>query len=85
MDTFDEYAVDDRLSHARHRAIFLKLSLNIDTESTVTIGCAGAVLAFLQRKRSAHYLPGDEAARSAFRVSAIANFNLNRYLSVSIT
>lgn len=40
------------------------------------MGCAGAVLSYLQRRKSVEYLPGDEAALVAFRVRTIEMFTL---------
>lgn len=78
IDTYDECA--DSIGCTGHQGNLLKLSAKIDLESQLTIGCAGAVLAHLQRKRAAQYLPGDEAAHSAFQVSAIAMFNLDGFM-----
>lgn len=78
IDTYDEYT--DSMVCTGYQGNLLKLSAKIDLESQLTIGCAGAVLAHLQRKRAAQYLPGDEAAHSAFRVSAIAMFNLDGFM-----
>ena len=54
----------------------LRLSGWIDTDSRLSIGCAGAVISYLSRRRSVKYLPGDTEADDAFRISAIETFNL---------
>ena len=41
------------------------------------MGCAGAVLTYLQRRRSVQYLPGDADASMAFRISSIEVFSLD--------
>ena len=41
------------------------------------MGCAGAVLSYLQRRKSIEYLPGDETALVAFRVRTIEMFTLS--------
>lgn len=79
IDTYDKYS-GDKVNCTGHQGNLLKLSAKIDLESRLTIGCAGAVLTYLQRKRAVHYLPGDEDANSAFRISAIAMFNLNGFM-----
>ena len=54
----------------------LRLSGLVNLESRLTIGCCGAVLAYLGRRKAVEYLPGDAAADLAFRVSTIEMFNL---------
>jgi DNA mismatch repair protein MSH5 len=53
----------------------LRLAGFIDMENTVTLGCAGAILTYLQRKRTDQYLPGDESVH-AFRVRSVEMFSL---------
>ncbi|KAJ4296681.1 hypothetical protein N0V90_006729 [Kalmusia sp. IMI 367209] len=54
--------------------IFRSIStINIDS---VQIGCAGALLSYLQRRRTAAYLPGDQAAHMMFRTSSLEMFSL---------
>ncbi|KAI4729264.1 hypothetical protein E4T49_02943 [Aureobasidium sp. EXF-10728] len=54
----------------------LRLAGWIDVESRVTVGCAGAVLAYIHRKRAATFLPGDMAAQATHRISTIEMFTL---------
>ncbi|KAI5203627.1 hypothetical protein E4T39_04014 [Aureobasidium subglaciale] len=54
----------------------LKLAGWIDVESRVTVGCSGAVLAYIHRKRAATFLPGDAAAQAMHRISTIEMFTL---------
>ena len=62
----------------------LRLSGMVDIESRLTIGCAGAVLTYLQRRKAADYLPGDVDANLAFRVSAVEMFGLGDYMLVML-
>lgn len=55
----------------------LRLCTKFDIESRLTVGCAGAVIAFLQRKKALDNLPGDVDTSSAFRISAIEVFRLS--------
>ncbi|MBE7180883.1 MAG: hypothetical protein INR71_06690, partial [Terriglobus roseus] len=55
----------------------------IDLESRISVGCAGAVLSSLQRRRTAAYLPGDSAQHAMFRVSAVAMFSLRDTMFVN--
>lgn len=54
----------------------LRLSGWVDVESRVTVGCAGAVLAYIQRRRAVAFLPGDQAANAMFCVSIIEMFTM---------
>ncbi|KAL8953446.1 MAG: hypothetical protein Q9222_000693 [Ikaeria aurantiellina] len=55
----------------------LRLSGLVDLESRLTVGCAGAVLTYLQRRKAVVYLPGDDDAGPAFRISAVETFSLS--------
>lgn len=54
----------------------LRLSGLIDLDSRVSVGCLGAILACIQRRRVAEYLPEDQAAYEAYRVREIEMFSL---------
>ena len=58
------------------RGKLLRISGWINMESRLSVGCAGAVLAYLSRRRAAEFLPGDANARDAFQISAIETFGL---------
>lgn len=66
----DEYDLPDRQGQ------LLRLSGWINLESRLTVGCAGAVLSYLQRRRATAYLPGDGEASGLFRVDTIEMFSL---------
>ncbi|EMD01095.1 hypothetical protein BAUCODRAFT_62522 [Baudoinia panamericana UAMH 10762] len=55
----------------------LRLAGWVNVESRITVGCAGAVLSYLQRRRVTAYLPGDEASEGMFRVATIEMFSLS--------
>lgn len=55
----------------------LRLSTRFDIESRLTIGCAGAVISYLQRTKALDTLPGEVDTSSAFRVSAMEVFSLS--------
>ncbi|KAK3708862.1 hypothetical protein LTR37_011192 [Vermiconidia calcicola] len=55
----------------------LRLSGWINMESRLTVGCAGAVLSYLQRRRATAYLPGDRAAADMLRVATVEMFSLS--------
>ncbi|KAF2460904.1 muts domain V-domain-containing protein [Lineolata rhizophorae] len=62
----------------------LRLAAWVNLDSKVTVGCAGAVLSYLQRRRSARFLPGDEAAHEMFRVSTVEMFSLKNTMFINI-
>ena len=55
----------------------LRLSGWIDVDSRITVGCAGAVLTYLQRRKAVEYLPRDHAANLAFRINTIEMSSLS--------
>lgn len=55
----------------------LRLSTRFDIESRLTIGCAGAVISYLQRTKAVETLPGEVDTSSAFRISAMEVFSLS--------
>lgn len=65
---------DPELPHRQSQ--LLRLSGWINLESRLTVGCAGAVLSYIQRRRATAYLPGDGEASGLFRVDTIEMFSL---------
>ncbi|KAF7860638.1 hypothetical protein EAF04_008157 [Stromatinia cepivora] len=61
----------------------MRLAGWIDLESKISVGCAGAVLNYLGRRRSVDYLPNDEAALIAFRIRNIEMFSLTDMMFVN--
>ncbi|KAK0837511.1 hypothetical protein LTR02_011671 [Friedmanniomyces endolithicus] len=55
----------------------LRLSGWINVESRTTVGCAGAVLSYLQRRRTTSYLPHDQASAGMFRIATVEMFSLS--------
>lgn len=58
------------------QARLMRLGTLINLDSRLTIGCAGALLGDLQRRRTAHYLPNDPDALVGFRIKSIEMFAL---------
>ena len=67
-------SLDPGLSARKGRT--LRLSSIIDLESKLSVGCAGAVMTYLQRRKAAAYLPREEEVATAFRVSSVEFFGL---------
>ncbi|KAL6704002.1 hypothetical protein ACN47E_008853 [Coniothyrium glycines] len=61
----------------------LRLAGWIDLESRITVGCAGALISYLQRRRAAAYLPGDHNAQLMFRISTLKMFTLRETMFVN--
>ncbi|KAK7737430.1 hypothetical protein SLS53_006503 [Cytospora paraplurivora] len=63
----------------------MRLATWIDLDSRISeqIGCAGAVLSDIQRRKAAEYLPHDPDARFAFRVRSIEMFTLQNTMYVN--
>lgn len=71
------YSHLDEADHTSNQGKLLRLSTKFDFESRLTAGCAGAVIAFLQRKKGLEHLPGEVDTNSTFRISAIEVFSLS--------
>ena len=56
----------------------LQLSSKVDLESRISIGCAGAVLSCLHRRKAVNQLLSTADAQSVFQISTISMFNLNK-------
>ncbi|EEP81051.1 predicted protein [Uncinocarpus reesii 1704] len=55
----------------------LHLASTVDMENHVSIGCAGALISYLQRKRSTQYLQGDLTGDHLSRIQAIEMLSLD--------
>ncbi|KAI1467344.1 muts domain V-domain-containing protein [Daldinia caldariorum] len=71
---------DEADNNARHESSrqgrLMRLGTSINLDSRLTIGCAGAVLGDLQRRRTANYLPNDPDALIAFKIRSVEMFAL---------
>ena len=78
-DDDDHEVLGDRLDpgFTRHQADLLRLSAIVDLDNRLSVSCAGAVLIYLQRRRSVQYLPGDVDAENSFRVTKVEMFGLD--------
>ena len=76
-DHFESWNGGHDAGFTSRRGRLLRLSGWINMESRLSVGCAGAVLTYLSRRRAAEFLPGDANARDAFQISTIETFGLN--------
>ncbi|KAE8149295.1 muts domain V-domain-containing protein [Aspergillus avenaceus] len=77
-EQMDTEALDFTLQEGR----FLHLSSAIDMENRVTVGCAGAVISYIQRRRATLTISGD-GALAFFRVRSIEMFTLHGTMFLS--
>ncbi|PQE06508.1 dna mismatch repair msh5 protein [Rutstroemia sp. NJR-2017a WRK4] len=61
----------------------MRMAGGIDLESKLSVGCAGAILSYLGRRKTIDYLPNDEEALIAFRVRTIQMFSLSDMMFVN--
>ncbi|KAJ2987793.1 hypothetical protein NUW58_g4315 [Xylaria curta] len=66
----------DKHSRGSRQGQLMRLAMFVNLDSRLTIGCAGAVLSDIQRRRTAQYLPNDPDALVAFRVRSVEMFSL---------
>ncbi|MCJ1471038.1 MutS protein msh5 [Pseudocyphellaria aurata] len=76
-DNYGDDVDGEEPGYTRHQGALLKLSTGVDIESRLTIGCAGAVISYLQRRKAVDQLPEGDDSNLAFRISKIAMFNLD--------
>lgn len=76
----DEHVDFDEPGYTNRRGNILKFSAKFDIDSCLTIGCAGAVISYLQRRRAVDFLPGDVDANVSFRILGIAAFSLKDFM-----
>lgn len=66
--TYEDERDHENFGSTNRQGKLLRLSSWIDFENRVGVGCMGAVLTHLQRRRAVNYLPDDPDAQWAFRV-----------------
>ncbi|KAI0489521.1 muts domain V-domain-containing protein [Xylaria cf. heliscus] len=71
-----ELEADNYQNRGSRQGQLMRLATSINLDSRLTIGCAGAVLNDIQRRRTTQYLPNDPDALVAFRVQSVEMFSL---------
>lgn len=74
--TYDDDHDEGGGHFASRQGQLLRLSGWINLESKSTVGCAGALLSYVQRRRATTYLPGDHDAETFFRIGTVEMFSL---------
>ncbi|KAB2576043.1 MutS protein-like protein 5 [Lasiodiplodia theobromae] len=81
VQTSGAYGDDEDTGRLEH---LLRLHGWINLDSKISVGCAGAVLAYVHRRRSVSFLPGDRAAADLFRIATIEMFTLRSTMFVNM-
>lgn len=58
----------------------LRISATIDLQSRLTVGCAGAVLAYIGRHSFTDSMPGRDGSKLSFGVKSIQTFNIDEIM-----
>jgi DNA mismatch repair protein MSH5 len=74
--TYDDGQEHDEFGSTSRQGKLLRISGWINLDSKVSIGCVGAVLTYLQRKRSAEFLQDDPDAQCAYRITSMEMFSM---------
>ena len=64
----------DEIGLTTHQGRILRIAAWLDLDNKVSVGCAGAVINYLQRKRASEYLQDDPVAQMAYRISHLEMF-----------
>ena len=75
-DPYNDYGDSNDAGYTGRQGQLLRLSASIDMESRLTIGCAGALLTYVARRKAVERVPTDINANSSFRVSKLQMFTL---------
>ena len=75
-EAFDNQQESTAIDFIESQGKLLKLSAAIDMDSRLTVGCAGAVLAFIGRNRAMDILPGTVGRTASFEVKQIEMFSI---------
>lgn len=77
----DHMGVGKDVAYTSQQGKLLSLSGSIDTESKTSLGCAGALVTYLQRKRSACVMINDPSIQESFHVKSIEMLNMHGTMS----
>ena len=81
-DAYESYQEGNEFGFTGRQGKLLRLSTWIDLESRVTIGCAGAVLTYIGRRRAVEHLPNDDGRNARFQISTVEIYSLQETMSV---
>ncbi|KAL2059622.1 hypothetical protein ABVK25_000915 [Lepraria finkii] len=82
-DSFNDYGDGNEVGCTDRQGKILRLSAWIDMESRLTVGCAGALLTYIRRRKAVEYLPSGEMVIDLFGISTIEMFSLKDMMFVN--
>ena len=80
---YDELAGLNSYQSTGRQGKLLRISGCIDLDNKMSMGCVGAILTYLQRKRGSEYLQDDPDAQGAYQVTNMEMFSLRDTMSVT--
>ena len=83
-DPYNDYGDGNDAGYTSCQGHLLRLSASIDMESRLTIGCAGALLTYVARRKAVEHLPDDINVNSSFRVTKLQMFTLKETMYGSV-
>ena len=75
-DPYDDLGDATDAGHTDCRSQMMRLSSSIDIESRLTIGCAGALLTYMARRKAIRNLPDNVDANNSFCICTVEMFSL---------
>ncbi|KAJ9303252.1 hypothetical protein DTO271G3_626 [Paecilomyces variotii] len=81
--SYDDQVDADDVGFTAQEGKLLRLTGCIDLENTISVGCAGAVLTYLQRRKATEYLPSDPEV-NRLSVRSIEMFTLKGTMFINI-
>ena len=82
--TYDDRQEHDEFGSTNRQGKLLRISGRINLDSKVSVGCVGAALTYLQRKRAAEFLQDDPDAQQAYRITRMEMFSISGTMYVCI-
>lgn len=80
---YDQELLPQDLGLSTRKGRFLRLSSYLNLDNRISIGCAGAIAGYLQRKRASEFLPDDPNADLVWRVIGLEMFSLKDTMMMS--
>lgn len=75
-DAYETYGEGNQPGFTGRQGKLLRLSAWIDMESRLTVGCAGALLTYVGRRKAVECLPNTGAVSTSFGISSVEMFSL---------
>lgn len=79
-ETYDETTYQDEIGFSNERGQVLHLSSMINLEAKISVGCAGAIVSYLQRRGITHRMSNTMVAEDVNRVLKLEMFSLGNHM-----